>query len=109
MFPHERSLVEKMKGKPFNLIGVNSDKDPAVIKRELENNQVNWRSYKNKRSAGESVSQSWQVKAWPSLFLIDHKGVIREKWVGDPGDNLLHQKIEELLREAEAAKNAKKG
>jgi len=25
MYPHERSLVQKMEGKPFALIGVNSD------------------------------------------------------------------------------------
>ena len=29
MYPHERSLVEEMKDKPFALIGVNSDPDIA--------------------------------------------------------------------------------
>ena len=27
MYPHERSLVERLKDKPFALIGVNSDTD----------------------------------------------------------------------------------
>ena len=29
MIPDERSLVKKLKTKPFVLLGINSDKDPA--------------------------------------------------------------------------------
>jgi hypothetical protein len=34
MYPHERSLVKKMEGKPFALIGVNSDADRDALKEE---------------------------------------------------------------------------
>ncbi len=35
MYPHERSLVEEMKDKPFALIGVNSDKELARAKKAV--------------------------------------------------------------------------
>jgi hypothetical protein len=109
MIPHERSLVEKLGNRPFALIGVNSDKDAKKLKQDLTTNQVNWRSFKNQRpGTSASVASSWQVRGYPTLFLIDHNGVIREKWIGNPGGTVIDQKVEELVREAEAAK-AKKG
>jgi hypothetical protein len=36
MYPHERSLVKKMEGKPFALIGVNSDEDRDALKPVLK-------------------------------------------------------------------------
>ena len=35
MYPHERSLVEELKDKPFAILGVNSDKDLAALKPRL--------------------------------------------------------------------------
>jgi hypothetical protein len=102
MIPHERSLVQRMQGRPFTLLGINSDKDPQLIKRESANFEVNWRSFKNQRSLGVPISQSWQVKGWPCLFLIDHKGVIRQKWLGRPDETALDNAINALVREAEA-------
>jgi hypothetical protein len=40
MIPHERSLVKRLSGKPFVLIGVNSDMDPKKLKNDLKENQV---------------------------------------------------------------------
>ena len=33
MYPHERSLVKRLKDKPFALIGVNSDPDKDKLKQ----------------------------------------------------------------------------
>jgi hypothetical protein len=102
MIPHERSLVTRMKNKPFTLLGVNSDRDPGKLKLDLASNRVNWRSFKNQRPQLDPISKTYQVKGFPTLFLIDHKGVIRQKWVGNPGDAVLDQVIDALVREAEA-------
>jgi hypothetical protein len=32
MIPHERSLVKRLEGKTFVLLGVNGDPDPAELK-----------------------------------------------------------------------------
>jgi thiol-disulfide isomerase/thioredoxin len=105
MIPQERALVNRMRGRPFALIGVNSDRDPVKLRAELAAHQVNWRSFKNVRSdGGDSISKAWGVTGWPTLYLIDHNGVIRERWIGAPHPQVLETKIEELVREAEAAR-----
>src|SRR5262245_62843449 len=106
MIPHERSLVTRMGKRPFELIGVNSDK-PDVLREQLPKNQINWRSFKNEQPEQQSkITQAWKVTGHPALFLIDHKGVIRHKWVGNPGDEVIERAVEALVKEAE--KDAKK-
>jgi len=77
MFPHERSLVEEMKGKPFALVGVNSD-DKERAKKSIADNQLNWRSF----WAGENrtrgpIPAAWRVKGWPTIVVLDQDQVIR--------------------------------
>ncbi len=33
MYPHERNLVERMKGRPFELLSVNTDEDKATLRK----------------------------------------------------------------------------
>jgi len=107
MFPHERSLVKKMNDKPFALVGVNSDKDLKALKPVLEEEQITWRSFWNgPKGTGGPISEEWNVSGWPTLYVIDHKGVIRHKWVGSPGNEVMDKAIEKLVEAAE--KEAKK-
>jgi hypothetical protein len=98
MYPHERSLVERMKAKPFVLLGVNSDQDRAALKEVVKREQITWRSFWNGGMAGPIPSQ-YGVRAWPTLFLIDAKGIIRHKWEGAPSARVLDDAIEALLGE----------
>src|SRR5271156_1881992 len=108
MYPHERSLVKKMADKPFALIGVNSDVDLAELKKVLQKEEITWRSFWNgKQGTGGPISTEWNVQAWPTLYVIDHKGMIRHKWLGSPGDEVLDKAIEKLVEEAE--KDARSG
>jgi hypothetical protein len=102
MIPHERSLVQKMEGKPFVLIGVNSDRDPAQLKKDLKDNKVTWRSFRNSKKEGGAISNDWGVRGWPTLYVIDHKGVVKEQWVGSPGGEVLDKAIEKLVKVAQA-------
>ena len=45
MYPHERSLVKRLEGKPFALIGVNSDADREELKQVLQQERITWRSF----------------------------------------------------------------
>jgi len=109
MYPHERSLVKRLEGKPFALVGVNSDKDVEALKPILEKEQITWRSFWNgpKGTAGP-ISAEWNVRGWPTLYLIDHNGVIRHRYLGSPGEKALDAAIERLVREAEKAADAPK-
>jgi Thioredoxin-like len=104
MYPHERSLVKKMEGKPFALIGVNSDRDREALKPTLGKEQITWRSFWN--GAGGTtgpISDTWGVTGWPTLVLIDQKGVIRQRWTGSPSGEILDREIEALVNEAVAS------
>jgi hypothetical protein len=109
MYPHERSLVKKMEGRPFALIGVNSDKDRDALKPVLEKEQITWRSFWNgTEGTGGPISKAWHVQGWPTLYVLDAQGVIRHKWTGSPGDKVLDEAIEALVKEAEGGKSAGK-
>ena len=63
MYPHERSLVEEMKDKPFALVGVNSDRTIEAAKAAIEKNKLNWRSFQNQEEGRpEKISADWAVK-----------------------------------------------
>ena len=42
----------------------------------------------------------FKIKAFPTLYLIDAKGVIRHKWVGRPGNDKIDKAVEDLVAEA---------
>jgi len=95
MYPHERSLVKDLANKPFALIGVNSDSDLDALKPVLEQENITWRSFWNgPEGTGGPISTRWNVRGWPTLYLIDHKGVIRSKG-HSLDDDLLHQLVED--------------
>jgi hypothetical protein len=107
MFPHERSLVKKMEGKPFALVGVNSDGDKKALKETMEKEQITWRSFWDKNTSGP-IASSWNIRGWPTLYVIDDKGVIRHKWVGSPGEKVMDESIEKLVADAEGSKKPEK-
>ncbi len=102
MLPHERSLVKRMESKPFALIGVNGDRDEKLLKKQNEVHHITWRSFKNDQGKDKpAIAQQWNVLGWPTLYLIDAKGVIREKWLGSPGDKKIDEAIDQLVKETE--------
>jgi Thioredoxin-like len=100
MYPHERSLVKKLADKPFALIGINSDNDRDELKKVLVKEEITWRSFWNGGSTQGPISTKWNVQGWPTLFVIDHNGVIRGKYLGPPGEAVLDKLIEELVAAA---------
>src|SRR5688572_12525315 len=102
MYPHERSLVKKLADKPFVLLGVNSDQDLDALKKTLEEENITWRSFWcGKEGTRGTIPTNWNVRGWPTLFIIDHKGVIRHKYLGNPGDAKLDAAIDKLIAIAE--------
>ena len=80
MYPHARTLVKKLADKPFALIGVNSDSDRDKIKAIIEEKNITWRSFWNGPGGTSGpISKRWQVRGWPTLYVLDAEGVIRYK------------------------------
>jgi hypothetical protein len=99
MIPHERSLVEKLKNEPFALIGVNSDTDKDKLNERLKKDGVSWRSFWNgPQGTRGPISTAWNVRGWPTIYFIDHKGVIRARDVRD--EEKMEKLLDELIAEA---------
>jgi Thioredoxin-like len=97
MYPHERSLVKKLADKPFVLLGINSDPDREALKKVVEKEQLTWRSWWDAKDDGP-IATAYNVSAWPTLHLIDHKGVIR---YFNLGSTKIDEAIDKLLAELE--------
>jgi hypothetical protein len=101
MYPHERSLVQRLKDKPFALIGVNSDPDKEKLKPRLAEEKITWRSFWNgPKGTDGPISRAWNVRGWPTIYVLDHKGVIRSKSVrGEAMDKAVDALLQELEQE----------
>lgn len=98
MIPHERSLVNRLEGRPFVLLGVNADEDKEDFGRLIDKEQVNWRSWWDGGPNGP-IARSWNVEGWPQIFILDHKGAIRYRGMNSPQQ--IEEAVEKLLKELE--------
>jgi hypothetical protein len=104
MWPHERSLVQQLAGKPFAVIGVNvSEKGAADLKKVMENENLVWRSFIDPRTSQGwgAIAKKWNLSGTPTIYLIDPKGVIRGKWLGGPGEKVIDKAVDELMQKVE--------
>jgi peroxiredoxin len=94
--------VKNLEGKPFVLLGVNTNGyDAKKLKGVMDKEKLNWRSFAD---AGKAISNKFNLQGTPTLYVFDHKGVIRHKWVGSPGEKAIDAALEKLLEEAKADK-----
>jgi thiol-disulfide isomerase/thioredoxin len=101
LVPHEIALVESMKDKPFALIGVNGDELDDTVRKRIADKKITWRSFKNEQPGQPPLAELWDIEGWPTIYVIDHKGVIRHIWTGSPGEKVMDEAIEKLVKEAE--------
>ena len=90
-----------MKDRPFALLGVNCDEDREVAKWAVARERLNGPSWWDGKDG--AIRAAWQVDSYPTVYLIDHTGVIRKKWVGQPNAEELDAAVEEAVRAAERA------
>ena len=100
MYPHERSLVKQFEGRPFVIIGVNSDRDRDDLKKVAAKEGITWRSFWDGGSTDGPIATRWNVRGWPTVYLIDHEGKIIGHHGRGPDDDPV---IEKAVKAAEAA------
>jgi hypothetical protein len=101
MLPHECAMTERLAGKPFALVGVNGDSKPADAQNAVAKKKITWRSFWNGGSEG-SITTAWNMHSWPTVYVLDSKGIIRLKFEGYGGkrtDFLLDETVDRLLKE----------
>jgi peroxiredoxin len=95
--------VKKLADKPFALIGVNGN-DARKLKEVMDKEKLTWRSFADAggKDGTDSISAKWNVAVPTTLYVIDHRGVIRHKWLGSPGEKAIDEALDRLIKEAEA-------
>jgi thiol-disulfide isomerase/thioredoxin len=102
MIPHERELAEKLAKKPFALLSVSADEEQSALTEFLGMEKMPWNHWWDGKQG--PLAKTFRIRAYPTLYLIDAKGVLRKKWVGSPGDEVLDKAVAELVAEAEKEK-----
>ena len=93
--------MNRLAEKPFALIGVHGNGyTPEKLKEVMAKEKLNWRSFADQRV----IAPKWSSRGTPTYYIIDHAGVIRHKWVGYPGLQVLDSALENQIKEAEEKK-----
>lgn len=100
MIPHERDMVKKLKDKPFALISVSADAKKDTLTDFLKKEEMPWTHWWN-GSTG-NLLETYQIRFYPTIYVIDAKGVIRHKHLR--GDDLEHA-VEKLIAEMEKSES----
>lgn len=99
MYPHERSLVQRYKPEQFTILGIDSDPKP-VLEKVIKAGTIIWPCIADGR--GGPIAEQWGIRQYPTLFLLDHKGVIRyHDEIRD--DVVMKQALQTLMAEWKAA------
>ena len=96
MLPHEKTLVERLKDEPFALVGINSDGTAEELKAILAREKITWRQAVDGDTSGPWASK-WNVQGWPTIYVLDAKGVIRYR---DVRDQDMEDAVLKLIAEA---------
>ncbi len=99
--PHERELVEKYKGRPFAILGVNCREKADSAKKTMESEKMTWPQWHDGDGDGGPIVERFHVRHYPTTFVIDAKGIIR---FTDAIGEGLDQAVEKLMKEMESAK-----
>ena len=61
---------EELEGRPFVILGVNSDPKERV-KQAIKKENLTWRSGGMEQHV-RPIATQWNIEGWPTLYLIDH-------------------------------------
>jgi hypothetical protein len=100
MYPHERSLVQRLAGKPFALLGINSDPDKQQLKKVMLKEEITWRSWFDGGGTSGPIATQWNVQGWPTIYVLDQEGVIRYKEVWE---DAMDKAVDTLLEKLDAS------
>ncbi len=96
MLPHEREMTARLKDKPFTLLGINSDESRSALKKIIKDEKITWPNIHGGPPGENEIANKWNVHGWPTIYILDAKGVIRHK---DLRDKAMEEAVVKLLAE----------
>jgi hypothetical protein len=100
MIPHEREMTKRLADQPFTLLGINSDGSRSALEQALKEQEITWPQVYDGTPNEGPIAKTWNVHAWPTIYVLDHAGVIRHR---DLREQALEDAVVELLRKVPGA------
>ena len=97
MYPGNRKLLEEYAGRPFAIVSVMGDETIDTVSAAIADGTITWPVWWDGSRPGPIASR-WNVRGWPEIYLVDHRGIIRYRELR--GD-MLNQAVAELVQKAE--------
>ena len=68
----------------------------------MDKEKLNWRSFADSGTEPGlgPICGKWNLVGTPTLFVLDHNGVIRYRWLGSPGEKKIDEAINRLIAES---------
>lgn len=84
-YPYQRGMLEAFRDRDVVLLGVNSDAVLDTIVQAKERERLDYRTWWDGHSQPDEelvatkgpIATQWNVVGWPTIYVIDEKGVIR--------------------------------
>jgi len=89
--------VKRYRGAPFVVLSVNGDSSISSLKRSQQIDGLTWAAWWDGPSG--PIARRWGVEGYPTVYLIDARGVIRMENLGPPRPEDLVRQIDDLLQE----------
>ena len=58
LIPHERELVARFEGQPFEIVGVNCERESRRLRDAVARTGMTWRSFRNQAGDGRGRSRA---------------------------------------------------
>ena len=93
--PEVIDLYKKYQPKGFEIVGINLDKQQALMEQVVHQFQIPWPQYCDAKGWGNKFALEYNVTSIPAVWLVDKKGILRTM---NARENL-EQQIKDLLAE----------
>ena len=107
MIPHEVKLAQKYAGRPFAILGINCDEDPAKGRLAAAKLGVTWPSIAHGAThipGRKRLGDIWQAKGIPLVCVVDASGIVRYRRNDKPSETELETAIESQVAAAEQSR-----
>jgi thiol-disulfide isomerase/thioredoxin len=98
LVPQERDLVARLKGQPFAFLGVDCNDDRETAREAMAREGMTWPNWYDGAANRGPIAERYHVRTYPSIFVIDAKGIIRARNPFRVDQDLVDKLLEQMKR-----------